>query len=69
MTYLRIQNSESKSMIEELFYALTSFLVVLTVLELAFPRMVLSYLNLNILLLAWLIIAIILLWSRKKATK
>ncbi len=53
-----MKNSVNK-IVEESFYALTSFLVVLTLLELAFPRMVLSYVNLNFVLLLWLIFAII----------
>lgn len=52
--------------IEELFYALTGFLVISAVLEVLFPRMVLAYINLNIVLLIWCINAIILLGITSK---
>jgi hypothetical protein len=50
-----------KIIVEEIFFALTVSLVVFGILELIKPRIVLAYLDLNYLLLAWLIFGIILL--------
>jgi hypothetical protein len=56
---IEIMKNSVNKIVKESFYALTSFLAVLTLLELVFPRMVLSYVNLNFVLLLWLIFAII----------
>jgi len=47
--------------IKELFYVLTGAVVLFGVLELVWPGVVLSYFNLNWLLIFWLIIGIVLL--------
>ena len=62
----KIMKDAHFAIVKELFYALTVPLAVLALLELAFPRMVLAYINLNVLLLIWLIIAIVSLRIRKK---
>lgn len=62
-------NEKSLIVVEELFYALSSCLVFFGFLELSFGRLVLAYINLNYLLLAWLLVAIILLCARKTAIK
>jgi hypothetical protein len=65
---LRIKKEELRILVEESFYALTISLAVLGVLELVFPRIVLSYVNLNFVLLLWLIFAIISIISFKKSS-
>lgn len=52
--------------IKELFYVLTGAVVLFGVLELVWPGVVLSYFNLNWLLIFWLIIGIVLLVIRKE---
>ncbi|HTX87285.1 MAG TPA: hypothetical protein VMC41_04455 [Candidatus Nanoarchaeia archaeon] len=54
-----------KILIQELFYFLTASLLVFFAMEEIWPRIVLSYFNLNYLLLAWLAIGIILLKINK----
>ncbi len=56
-----MMNEKLKILLEEIFYALTVSLAVFAVLELAFSRMVLAYINLNFLLLVWFVFGIILL--------
>ncbi|MFH1427186.1 MAG: hypothetical protein ABIG60_01500 [Patescibacteria group bacterium] len=46
---------------KELFYVLTGGLIVFSILELVWPRIVISYISLNLVLLAWLIIGIVIL--------
>ena len=45
----------------ELFYCLTGAIILAAGLEIIWPGLVLAYLNLNYLLLVWLIIGIIIL--------
>ncbi len=45
--------------LQEIFYMLTGALVIFCLLELVWPGMVLAYLNINYVLLLWLIIGII----------
>jgi len=45
----------------ELFYTLTGAILLFASLEIIWPGMVLAYLNLNYLLIFWLIIGIIIL--------
>ncbi|MDD5290497.1 MAG: hypothetical protein PHZ04_00055 [Patescibacteria group bacterium] len=54
---------------KELFYALTGALVIFVVLELAWPNIVLAYLNLNWVLLSWLFAGIIVLVTGKEEIK
>lgn len=49
----------------ELFYALTAGLVIFLILEIIWPGVVLAYLNLNFILLLWLINASIVLMIKK----
>jgi hypothetical protein len=60
---------KNKAILEELFYTLTVSLVVFNIMELARPRLVLAYLNLNYLLLVWLILGIILLKTNDKKSQ
>jgi len=46
--------------LKELFYVLTASLVVFSILELLWPNMVLGYININWVLLTWLINGILL---------
>jgi len=55
--------------IEELFYTLTAALLIFVALEMFKARLILNYLNLNILLIVWLVNAIILLLIKSKNTK
>lgn len=54
-------NDKLEIFLEESFYALTTALAVFGVLEMIKPHLVLAYVDLGYLLLAWLIIGIILL--------
>ena len=47
--------------LRELFYVLTASLVVFSVLELFWPNMILGYININWILLGWLINGIVLI--------
>jgi hypothetical protein len=52
--------------LKELFYSISIALVIFTLLEIIHPGIVLAYLNLNLLLLTWLILGIfIVIWDRK----
>ncbi|MBU0636897.1 hypothetical protein KKH16_01675 [Patescibacteria group bacterium] len=51
--------------LKEFFYILTSVLVIFSLLELAWPGVVLSYININWLLIFWLIIGIVMLLFKK----
>ena len=51
--------------IEELFYASTTALAILVLLESMWRGIVVSYVNLNYLLLLWLVNGIILLYTKK----
>mgnify|MGYP001567113296 CR=1 FL=1 len=55
--------------IYELFYVLTGAWLILACLELFWPGIILAYLNLNYVLLVWLIIGIIILSYDKLAQK
>jgi hypothetical protein len=55
--------------IEELFYVLTVALLIFVVLEIFKARLILNYLNINILLIVWFTNAIILLLIKNKNTK
>jgi hypothetical protein len=51
---------------KELFYSLTGSLAIFTILEIIHPGLVLAYINLNWLLIFWLIIGIfIVVWDQK----
>jgi len=50
---------------KEFFYVLTGALVVFVILEIAWPNVVIAYLNLNWVLLAWLFAGIIVLLTEK----
>ncbi len=53
--------------LKELFYALTGALVIFCALELVWPGIVLAYVNINWLLIFWLIVGIVIL-SRRQIT-
>jgi uncharacterized membrane protein len=48
-----------KTILNELFYVLTGALLVFVFLEIIRPGIVLAYINLNIVLLFWLVVGII----------
>jgi len=50
----------------ELFYAVSGALAIFAVLEIVWPGIVLAYLNINFVLLFWLIISIIILIIQDK---
>jgi len=50
-----------KIIVREIFYILTLAMAFLTMLELFWPRVVLSYFNVNIVLILWVIAVMILL--------
>lgn len=52
-------------MFNELFYVLTSALVVFIALEIIWPGVVLAYININWVLILWLITVIIILIDNK----
>lgn len=49
------------AIMHELFYALTGALVLFTIMEIASPGIILAYINLNWVLIFWLIVGIVLL--------
>ena len=49
----------------EIFYTLTIALVILTILELIWPSIVLAHININLILIFWLINASVLLITTK----
>ncbi len=52
----------------EIFYVLTSAMVIFTIMEIIWPNIVLAYLNLNWLLIFWLIIGIFILLIHNEVT-
>jgi hypothetical protein len=55
-----------KIIIEEVFYVLTGALAVFACLELLWPGVVLAYININAVLLFWLIFGILVLRKRSE---
>jgi len=53
---------------EELFYALTGALAVFIILEIAWPGVVLAYININWVLILWLAIGIVILITKDNST-
>lgn len=51
--------SNLKIIIVELFYILTAALVIFVIMELLWPGIILAYLNLNWVLILWLIVGIV----------
>ena len=58
-------NNKKYLIIKEVFYALLVALVVFIVMEMIKPNIVQSYINLNVLLILWLIFGMILLVNKK----
>lgn len=59
-----------KNIIKELFYVLTGALIIFSILEIIWPRLVLAYININWVLILWLIIGIVILvFNSKKIDK
>jgi hypothetical protein len=56
---------KARIILEELFFALTVSILVFGVLELIRPRLVLAYINLDWLVLAWLFASAYLLFTNK----
>jgi len=53
----------------ELFYILSASLVIFTVFELFWPRLVLAYININLILIFWLIIGIFIVVNERLGIK
>lgn len=51
--------------IKEIFYTLTSALIIFVIMEIIKPNIVQSYINMNFVLILWLIVAIILVVRHK----
>ncbi|MEK7558024.1 MAG: hypothetical protein AAB530_02335 [Patescibacteria group bacterium] len=51
--------------LKEFFYVLTGFLIIFSFLEFAWPGVVLAYINLNLILIFWLIIGMLILLFNK----
>lgn len=55
-----------KAVLKEIFYCLSGALVLFCLLEIFWPRLILAYLNINLVLLFWLFIGIFILASKDK---
>ncbi len=53
----------------ELFYILTASLIMFTTLELIWPRLILAYLNINLILIFWLVFGIFIVVNERLGTK
>jgi hypothetical protein len=51
----------ARTILNELFYVLTGALVIFVILEFAWPRVVLAYININWVLIFWLLTGILIL--------
>lgn len=60
------KESNIKIISQELFYVLTVVLIIFFVIELLFPGMVLAYININWVLIFWVINVILILVLTKK---
>lgn len=57
----------AKIFLQELFYCLTGSLIIFSIFELIHPGLVLAYINLNWVLIFWLIIGIVIVvWNPAK---
>ena len=54
-----------QKILKEFFYVLTGSLIIFCLLEIIWPGVILAYLNINWILLIWLIIAIFMLEPAK----
>ncbi len=52
--------------LKEIFYALTTSVLIFAILELIFPGIVLAYINFNLILLLWFINGIIVIVTKKQ---
>lgn len=57
-----------KIIAQEIFYILSSALLVFTALEMIWPRVVLAYIDLSWVLLIWLIIGIFIIVTKEKSS-
>ena len=57
------------TIILELFYILSASLLIFTVFELFWPRLVLAYININLILIFWLITGIFIIVNNKLGMK
>jgi len=53
----------------EIFYILTASLFIFTCLELIWPRLILAYINLNMILIFWLVFGIFIVVSERLGTR
>ena len=56
-----------KTILREIFYCFTGILVIFFILEIIFPNIILAYVNINVLLLLWLIIGILIIGLNKNS--
>ena len=61
-------NFMAKQILEEIFYVLTGALVIFVIMEIVWSGIVLAYININWVLIFWLI-SVILLLTRKEEIK
>lgn len=55
--------------LKEIFYCLSTALVIFLGLELLYPNIILAYLNINLVLISWVIVGIIILAGGNKINK
>lgn len=58
---MKLEKTKINSVLKEIFYVLTGALVVFAFLELVWPGVVLAYINLNWVLILWLLDGILIL--------
>lgn len=56
----------AKQILEEIFYVLTGALVIFVIMEIVWSGIVLAYININWVLIFWLINVILLLTNKKE---
>lgn len=61
LTMKQFNNLTIYIVFQELFYALTGALIIFVFLEIFWPNIVLAYININWVLITWLIVGIIIL--------
>lgn len=64
---INLKNEKILLILRELFYVIFFSVFVFSVLELAHPKIVLAYININYLLIFWLIVGILVLVLSKES--
>jgi len=55
-----------KTIIRELFYVLTGALIIFSLMEIIWPKIIIAHINLNWILILWFFVGIVLLILRQK---